>query len=147
MSPVLTPSGSASPAGPSELPPKRKRKGSNNEVDNALLLLSRTAIERNLTRGKREAEKNATPRNPETNYGLEIAETLNRFTPRQKALAKFRIQQVLLEIEFPSEMYAEAMPPPHPNMGFNEHSSYRAVAIGAAEAAMAAPVFAESATL
>ena len=76
----------------------------NNEVDNALLL-SKTAKERHLTWRKREAEKNTT-RNPETNYGLEIAETLNRFTSQQKALAKFKIQQVLLEIEFPSEMYA-----------------------------------------
>ena len=87
---------SASP-GPSELPPKRQRK-EKNEIDDALLALTRNAQERRLMRERKEAEK----RNPETHYGLEIAETLNRFTPYQKALAKLKIQQVLLEIEFPN---------------------------------------------
>ena len=51
-------------------------------------------------RERKEAEKQ--PRNPETHYGLEIAEKLNRFTPYQKALAKLKIQLVLLEIKFPN---------------------------------------------
>ena len=86
--------------GPSEPPPKWQRKEGKNEVDDALLALARSAQERRIVRERKEAEKQ--PRNPETHYGLEIAETLNRFTPHQKALAKVRIQQVLLEIEFPN---------------------------------------------
>ena len=38
-----------------------------------LLLLSKTALERRLLKDKKEAEKRALPRNPETNYGLEVA--------------------------------------------------------------------------
>lgn len=100
----------ATAPGPLEPSPKRRRRGSNNEVDDALLLLSRSAIERQIMQDKKEAEKNAPPPNPETNYGLEIAETLHRFTPRQRALAKLRIQQVLLEVEFPDEAYSGAVP-------------------------------------
>jgi len=122
MSPASeTSSKSASPE-PTEPPPKRKRKGGNNEADDALLLLSRSALERRSVRDKKKPEKQVTPRNTETNYGLEIAETLNRFTLRQRALAKFRIQQVLLEVEFPDEIHSGAMPPP-PNMSFREHNS------------------------
>ena len=90
-----------------EPPIKRKRKGSSSDVDDALLLLSKAALERRLMKDRREAEK---PRNPETNYGLEVAETLNRFTLRQRSLAKLRIQQVLFEIEFPSDVCMQ--PPP-----------------------------------
>ena len=67
-------------------------------MDDTLLLLSKAALERRLLKDRREVEK---PRNPETNYGLEVAETLNRFTLRQRSLAKLRIQQILFEIEFP----------------------------------------------
>ena len=90
-------------------PVKRKRKAWSNDVDEALLLLSKTTLERRLLKDKREAEKQAVPRIPETNYGLEVAETINRLTPRQRSLAKLRIQQVLFEIEFPNEM---CMQPP-----------------------------------
>ena len=90
----------------SPCPRKRQRAqaGSRSEVDDALLLLSRTALERRLLREKKKAEKEAAPKNPEINYGMEIAETLNRFTPRQKAVAKLRIRQVLFEVEFPPKV-------------------------------------------
>ena len=35
-------------------------------------------------------------------YGRQVAATIRRFTNREKALAKLRIQQVLLDIEFPA---------------------------------------------
>ena len=91
---------SSRPDSPATFEPsiKRKRKGSSSDVDDTLLLLSKAALERRLLKDRREVEK---PRNPETNYGLEVAETLNRFTPRQRSLAKLRIQQILFEIEFP----------------------------------------------
>lgn len=34
-------------------------------------------------------------------FVLHVAATLRRFTNRQKAIAKLRIQQVLVEVEFP----------------------------------------------
>ena len=39
----------------------------------------------------------------DTLFGLQVAATLRRLTSKQKATAKIRIQQVLLEIEFPTE--------------------------------------------
>jgi hypothetical protein len=39
----------------------------------------------------------------EGHYGEQIAATLRRFTPRQKALAKMKIQELLFNIEFESE--------------------------------------------
>ena len=113
---------SSRPASPAtfEPPLKWKRKASSNEIDDALLLLSKTALERRLVKDKKEAEKQACPRNPETNYGLEIAETINRFTPRQRSLAKLRIQQVLFEIEFPNDV---CMQPP-PSMGYEQNNCY-----------------------
>ena len=83
-----------------ELPPAKKRK-TRDEVDEALIQLSKSTIERRKQKEKKEAEKQA--RNPEINYGLDVAETLNRFTPRQRALVKLKIQQLLFETEFPSE--------------------------------------------
>ena len=108
---------SSRPASPAELPSKRKRKDRSNDVDDALLLLSKTTLERRLSKDKREAEKQAVPRNPETNYGLEVAETLNRFTTRQRSLAKLRIQQVLFEIEFPNDVCMQ----PHPDIGYEQY--------------------------
>ena len=37
-------------------------------------------------------------------FGLQVAATLRRLTNRQKADAKLRIQQVLLEVEFPNDI-------------------------------------------
>ena len=39
----------------------------------------------------------------ETHFGLQVAATIRRFNPRQKALAKLRIEQVLVDVEFPPE--------------------------------------------
>ena len=103
-----------------EAPLKRKQKSTASDVDDALIMLSKTAVERRKRKDKREAEKQAMPRNPETNYGLEIAKTLNRFTPQQKSLAKLRIQQVLFEIEFPQDMYMQ----PPPDMGYEQGDCY-----------------------
>ena len=85
-------------------------------MDDTLLLLSNNALERRLS-WDREAHK---PINPESNYGLEVAEGLNKLTLRQRSLAKLRMQQVLFEIELPDEMYNSiAMP-----LSFNEHYTY-----------------------
>ena len=39
----------------------------------------------------------------EGHFGQQIAATLRRFTPRQKALAKLQIEQVLFSVKFPPE--------------------------------------------
>lgn len=39
----------------------------------------------------------------EGHFGQQVAATLRRYTPRQRALAKLRIQQVLTDVEFPPE--------------------------------------------
>ena len=113
---------SSRPSTPTTYEPisKRRRKTTSNDVDDALLLLSKTALERRLLKDKKEAEKQALPRNPETNYGLEVAETLNRFTPRQRSLAKLRIQQILFEIEFPSDVCVQ----PSLDMSYEQSNCY-----------------------
>ena len=39
----------------------------------------------------------------EGHFGQQVAATLRRFIPRQRAISKLRIQQVLTDIEFASE--------------------------------------------
>ena len=39
----------------------------------------------------------------EGHFGKQVAASLRRYTPRQRAIAKLRIQQVLTEVEFPPE--------------------------------------------
>ena len=86
-------------------PPAKKRK-QRDEVDEALVQLSKSAADRQKMRERREVEKLSATRNPEVNYSLEVAETLNRFNPRQRALAKFKIQKLLFEIEFPDDEFS-----------------------------------------
>ena len=54
--------------------------------------------------GKR-AEAEAEQKNPDIHCGRDVGERFYRMTPRQKAVAKVMIQQVLLDVEFPSEQY------------------------------------------
>ena len=98
--PTSTPT---SPGVLDEFPRPRKKRKARDEVDEALVQLSKSAVQRRQLKEKREAEKQAVVRNLEINYGLEVAETLNRLTVRQRALAKLKIQQLLFEIEFPSD--------------------------------------------
>ena len=46
-------------------------------------------------------------------FGKNVGETLHQMTPRQKAIAKARIQHVLLEVQFPEEPFYQP-PSPHP---------------------------------
>lgn len=66
-------------------------------VDDAIIQLSKSTIERRAMRDKREAEKSL----PELNYGMEVAKTLSVLSPRKRALAKVKMQQLLYEIKFP----------------------------------------------
>ena len=66
----------------------------------------------------------------EGHYGEQIAATLRRFTVRQKALAKMKIQEVLFNVEFNSEptppnSYANQTMNYHiPNHYYNQDSNY-----------------------
>ena len=86
-----------------DLPPAKKQRITKEKVDEAVLQLSKSFVERQKQKERREAEKRSeVRRNPEGNYGMEVAQTLNRFNPHQRALAKMKIQQLLFEIEFPN---------------------------------------------
>lgn len=121
-SPCMAQSRSTSPGGPQlqRQASKRRRVSREEEVDEAILQGFRESRDRRAIREKITAEKQAAQKNPESHYGLEIAERLNKMNPRQKAIAKLRIQQVLLEVEFPSESYPQqpmplSRPPPPPS--------------------------------
>ena len=72
------------------------------------LAILRGLIDSHVRRDLKEKEADQGTRNPDSHYVLEVAETLSRFSPHQKAMAKAKIHQVLLEIEFPPEQ----CPPP-----------------------------------
>ena len=91
------PATSSRPTSPAtfEPPLKCKRKASSNDVADVLLLLSKTAQERRLFEGQEGSREAALAPKSETNYGLEIAENINRCTPRQRSLAKLRFTSTL----------------------------------------------------
>ena len=92
----------ASSPRPQPLNQKRRRMTRDEEsLDQALL-------QDILDSRERRAKTAETPKNPEIHFGLDIAERLNCLNPRQKAVAKLRIQRVMLEVEFPEQ----TTPPP-----------------------------------
>ena len=73
--------------------PRKKRKVTkSDEVDDYILRSLKDIEEKQAQRQDDEDEL----------YGRQVAATIRRFTNREKALAKLRIQQVLLDIEFPA---------------------------------------------
>ena len=63
---------------------------------------------------KEMKEKKATKdKGPNIHFGMEVAERLNRPEPRQQAIAKVRIQQFLLDVEYPSPVPDYPPPPSH----------------------------------
>ena len=56
----------------------------------------------NSLNGLMEIRKQKQQKDEESLYADHIAAILRRFTPRQKALARVQIDQVLFNIEFPS---------------------------------------------
>ena len=51
----------------------------------------------------RRAQRQVVSDDEDVLFGRQIAATLHRLTSRQKAVAKLRIQQVLIDVEFPDE--------------------------------------------
>lgn len=75
-------------------PRPRREQTKDEEVEDALL---------KTLRGVQEKQQAST--NPNHHFGLEVAERLQQLTPHQAALAKVKIQQIMLECEFPPESY------------------------------------------
>ena len=74
---------------------KRKRASKEDETDAALLH----------TLGALSARPNKEEVNPNTHFCMELASHLRRLPPRQNALAKIRLQQVVFDLEYPSTEY------------------------------------------
>ena len=91
----MSPSSSASLALPQPKPAKRK-KTSRDDVDEALLRSLKDIEE---MRAKRAVDENDL-------FGKHVSAVLHRFTPRQQAQARLRIEQVLVDVEFPEETHA-----------------------------------------
>ena len=120
----VTPTPSTSSSGPSKSSSrdtqhrKRQQNSRGEEIDMAILEGLKEA------RTRREKKSEAEHNNPDCYFGKVVGERLYRMTPHQSAIAKVRIQQVLLEIEFPNEQqyYQHSVspsipehlpPPPH----------------------------------
>ena len=70
----------------------KKRKAKAEEIDE-LFVKSFTSLKHNKIAKTEETDE-------DIYFGQQIAATLCRFTPRQKAIAKLRMQQILVDTEF-----------------------------------------------
>ena len=83
-------------------PSQRRKRNSAQDVVDAIIQLTKSVVERRNKKERREPENDET-RNPEYHYAIEVAKTLSRLTPRNRSLAKMKIQQILFELEFPAD--------------------------------------------
>lgn len=83
--------------GPQE---KRRRLNREEQLDEAIL----EGLRESRMRRERREEAKAAENNADMYFGKYVGETLHEMAPRQKAIAKSRIQQVLLEVQFPEEL-------------------------------------------
>ena len=89
---------------------RKRQRSPDQEIDDAIC----EGLCESRKRWQKRAELEAEHKNPDNHFGRDVGERLYRMTPRQKAITKVRIQQVLLEIEFPSEQYYQQLIPPPP---------------------------------
>lgn len=85
---------------------KRQRVNREEEIDNAIyegLRDSRRRWEEKKEREKQRKESEVAEKNPDMSFGRHVGERLSRMAPYQKAIAQVRIQQILLDVEFPSD--------------------------------------------
>lgn len=82
----MTPSASVTP----QLPPVKKRKKTKGEEVDDAILKTLTNIE-------------GTQMDEEELFGRHVGAALRRFTPRQRAIAKLQIEQILVNTEFPED--------------------------------------------
>ena len=81
----------SSPSTPSPPPSKKRKSIRGDSIDDSILKRLINVQER-----QKQDEDQL--------FGLQVAATLRRLTNRQKADAKLKIQQVLLEVEFPNDI-------------------------------------------
>ena len=86
---------------------KRSRK---EDIEDVLLQCFKESRERQIARAKEKEAEKLDQKNPEYHYGMEIARTLNEMPPREKAIAKLKIIQVITDIQFPPD-YPPPIPP------------------------------------
>ena len=77
---------------------KKKKKISKDDEIDECIIQSLKSIEEN-----RRALAQKQEEDDDQLFGRQIAITLHRLTTKQKAIAKLRIQQVLIDVEFPEE--------------------------------------------
>ena len=95
---------------------KNPRSSRDEDIDNAIIEGFRES------RGRWEKRvEGKTEQNPDIHFGRDVGERLYRMTSRHKAIAKVRIQQVLQQVEFPSEKYYQQPMPPLPPPQFTTH--------------------------
>ena len=104
-----TPSTSSSRAASREPQQKRRRITRDEETDEAICV----GLRESSKRWERKAEAESAKKNADMYFGKNVGETLHQMTPRQKVIAKARIQHVLLEVQFPEEPFYQP-PSPHP---------------------------------
>ena len=86
---------------------KRRRISRGEELDDAIC----EGLRESSKKWERKAEAEAAEKNAEMYFGKNVGETLRLMTPRQKAIAKATIQQVLLEVEFSAQQsYQRPLP-------------------------------------
>jgi hypothetical protein len=76
--------------------PSKKKKMSKDDEIGECIIQSLKSIEEN-----RHALAQKQEDDEDQLFGRQVAITLHRFTSRQKAMAKLRMQQVLIDVEFP----------------------------------------------
>ena len=82
---------------PIKLPTKRKNSSQKRDEVEELMITELKEIQ------KRRTAKELT--DDEGYFGQHVAATLRKFNDRQKAIAKIQIEQLLVNIEFPSDPY------------------------------------------
>ena len=103
--PILTPASRSSSPPPAR---SQKRKRAENAEDGDKALIQSLNRIQESARERRQQKEDL-----DINFGLEAAGRLKRLTPRQNALAKLQIQQVLFDTEFKGPGNDEVNPSPY----------------------------------
>ena len=118
---VTTPSQSSSPSSRvtsvdtsvsslEKQPPTKRRKGCKGDDVDAVIIQSLKGIQERWPQKETQEEERKSLMNDEEGYfGMQVAATLRRLTSRQKAIAKLRIDQILVDVDCPAEPYPSTL--------------------------------------
>ena len=79
------------------IPKKKKKISKDDEIGECIIQSLKSIAENRCALAQKQEEDD------DQLFGRQIAITLHRLTTKQKAIAKLRIQQVLIDVEFPEE--------------------------------------------